>query len=446
MKKNSIFLPLLTVTILSVIGLIFIFSAFYYKSTSFFANTFVIKELFFILLGILLFVFIANIDYRIFKNLSFILYISGIIILVLSMVIFRTYRGRWIKLGIISFQTSEFMKFGFLLYFAHFISRHFERSVTLNILEYSMVFFKTLMITFIPMILVLKQPDLGTSFVFAAIWIIFLFFFRATGFIVSLYVILFGIVIGVVFFISSEITEIRGLFGFLLNMNFIKYITLFFAILLFSMLLNIVIAFLFGQRINILFTILLIMLFFVGLFLAKGVISHLKQYQKNRIITFVNPSYDIRGSGWNVIQSKIAIGSGRVKGKGLFKGTQNKFNFLPERHTDFIFSLISEEWGFYGAFLVIFLEFLLLFYLLFVAFKANDAFGLFFALGSFTLFFMHIVANIGMNLGVMPVTGIPLPFISYGGSFYLISIFILGINVNIFKQSHEVRRLDLFIK
>ena len=362
------------------------------------------------------------------------------------MIIFRTYRGRWIKLGIISFQTSEFMKFGFLLYFSSLISDYFEKLSFLNILDYVIMFIKSLIITAIPMILVLKQPDLGTSLVFIAIWLVFMFFIRVNIFIISLYVIIIGIIVGVIFFIKNDINPITNIFKFLVNMNFLKYLFLFLGIVITSFLLKIFVALFIGKRINIFSTIMILILFFVGMFLAKGVIVHLKQYQKNRIITFINPSYDIRGSGWNVIQSRIAIGSGRIKGKGLFKGTQNKFNFLPERHTDFIFSLISEEWGFYGALLVIFFEFLILFYLLFIAFKANDSFGFFFALGSFTIFFMHIVANIGMNLGVMPVTGIPLPFVSYGGSFYLIGITILGINVNIFKQSYEVKRLDIFIK
>ncbi len=162
----------------------------------------------------------------------------------------------------------------------------------------------------------------------------------------------------------------------------------------------------------------------------------LKEYQLNRLIAFVNPSIDPQGIGYNIIQSKIALGSGRLTGKGLFAGTQNQLNFLPEKHTDFIFSVIGEEFGFIGVFIVIIL-FLLLFWQLFnIAFQAKDRYGKLVVTGIISMFFFHVVENVGMTMGVMPITGIPLPFISYGGTSMVTSIVAIGIalNVNIRKK------------
>ena len=162
----------------------------------------------------------------------------------------------------------------------------------------------------------------------------------------------------------------------------------------------------------------------------------LKEYQLNRLIAFVNPSIDPQGIGYNIIQSKIALGSGRLTGKGLFAGTQNQLNFLPEKHTDFIFSVIGEEFGFIGVLIVLVL-FLLLFWQLFnIAFQAKDQYGKLVVTGIIAMFFFHVVENIGMTMGVMPITGIPLPFISYGGTSMVTSIVAIGLalNVNIRKK------------
>lgn len=157
----------------------------------------------------------------------------------------------------------------------------------------------------------------------------------------------------------------------------------------------------------------------------------LKEYQLNRLIAFVNPNIDPQGIGYNIIQSKIAIGSGRLTGKGLFEGTQNQLNFLPEKHTDFIFSVIGEEFGFIGVFIVIAL-FAILFWQLFnVALQAKDRYGKLVVTGIIAMFFFHVVENIGMTMGVMPITGIPLPFISYGGTSMVTSIIAIGIVLNI---------------
>jgi len=161
----------------------------------------------------------------------------------------------------------------------------------------------------------------------------------------------------------------------------------------------------------------------------------LKDYQKKRIIVFVNPEVDPLGAGYNIIQSKIAIGSGQVFGKGYLSGTQNQFNFMPERHTDFIFTVLAEEWGFIGAVSLLFIYWLFLSKVLDIATFAKDEFGRLLAVGMGSLFFIHVFVNMGMTLGILPVVGIPLIFMSYGGSNLLINSMLVGILVNISKQS-----------
>ena len=159
-----------------------------------------------------------------------------------------------------------------------------------------------------------------------------------------------------------------------------------------------------------------------------------EDYQKSRIATFINPQSDLLGTGYNVNQSIIAVGSGNIWGKGLGHGSQSQLNFLPEKHTDFIFAVLAEEMGFIGVFLVLGL-FAILFYRLFkIAFETQDNFGKLLVLGvAFTLIF-HITINIGMNVGIMPVTGIPLPFISYGGSSLISFLIMIGIVLNVYVK------------
>jgi rod shape determining protein RodA len=142
----------------------------------------------------------------------------------------------------------------------------------------------------------------------------------------------------------------------------------------------------------------------------------LKDYQRMRIITFLDPMADPKGAGYNSIQSMIAVGSGKVWGKGYRQGTQSQLNFLPEHHTDFIFSVFSEEWGFIGCALLLFLLVLFLLSGLSVSYQSNDKFAMLLSFGIVTVFFWHTVVNMGMVMGILPIVGVPLPFMSYGGS------------------------------
>jgi len=165
----------------------------------------------------------------------------------------------------------------------------------------------------------------------------------------------------------------------------------------------------------------------------------LSDYQKHRIQVFFNPDMDRLGSGYNVIQSKIAVGSGQLFGKGFLKGTQNQFGFLPTKHTDFIFSVISEELGFIGALLVILLLFLIIARCIKASQEANDSFGKYLCLGIAAMLIFHTFENIGMCIGLMPVTGIPLPFISYGGTSLLTNMMAIGLVLSVTRHSHGTK-------
>ncbi|MEW5865472.1 MAG: rod shape-determining protein RodA [Bacillota bacterium] len=164
----------------------------------------------------------------------------------------------------------------------------------------------------------------------------------------------------------------------------------------------------------------------------------LKDYQRARLLAFLNPYADPTGTGYNVIQSTIAIGSGRFFGKGLFHGTQARLNFLPAHHTDFIFSVVGEELGFIGAIVVLTLYAFILWRCLQVAAIAKDAFGRLVATGVASMLLFHILVNIGMTMSLMPVTGIPLPFLSYGGSSLLANLIAIGFVLDIHMRRQKI--------
>ena len=163
----------------------------------------------------------------------------------------------------------------------------------------------------------------------------------------------------------------------------------------------------------------------------------LKEYQRSRLLVFINPNLDPLGAGYTIIQSKIAIGSGGILGKGWLAGTQNQLNFLPERHTDFIFSVVGEEWGFIGGALLLFLYYKFVDKGIRIAETTSDIYGKTLAYGIVTVFVVHVIVNIGMVCGMMPVVGLPLPFVSYGGSFLIMCLACTGILENI-KNKRKV--------
>lgn len=196
-----------------------------------------------------------------------------------------------------------------------------------------------------------------------------------------------------------------------------------------------------GLRFRVLATLLLVglLLFAVAAIgSAQGWLPIFKEYQLKRLLVFIDPYSDRTGAGWNVIQSMIAIGSGGFFGKGLFGGLQTQLNFVPARHTDFIFSVIGEEMGFLGAFLLLgaYLYFLLRGVRLIT--YAKDSFGVLLITGVLTMIFVHVVVNVGMTLGVMPVTGLPLPFASVGGTSLISNLMGVAIILNVHMRRHKI--------
>lgn len=191
----------------------------------------------------------------------------------------------------------------------------------------------------------------------------------------------------------------------------------------------------------------LLLLIFTGVLIITSVfVAHrffntplpIKEYQVSRLTSFINPERDPRGSGWNVRQAVIAVGSGQFFGKGLFRGTQGRLGYLPENHTDFIFAVLCEELGFIGGFGVLFLFFTLIWRGVRIAYQARDKTGTIVATGIVSMFLFHVLENVGMNMGIMPITGIPLPFISSGGSSMLSSLAAVGILVNIWARRQKI--------
>jgi len=169
----------------------------------------------------------------------------------------------------------------------------------------------------------------------------------------------------------------------------------------------------------------------LGLFFSIFIQKYLKLYQKRRILVFLNPDLDPHGSGYNVIQSKIAVGAGQFLGKGYLKGSQTQLGFLPEKSSDFIFSVFAEEWGFVGAVILLALLAVIILRGIQISFESKDKFGALLGSGIVTILFFHVLINLGMVLGIMPVTGLPLTFVSYGGSNLLMSMIAVGILINI---------------
>ncbi len=188
----------------------------------------------------------------------------------------------------------------------------------------------------------------------------------------------------------------------------------------------------------------LAVVFLLGLAAFAGLwLFVFKPYQKERILNFLNPYYDIRGSGYNAFQSRIAVGSGGVYGKGVGFGTQSRLQYLPEYQTDFIFAAFTEEWGFIGALILLILYGLLLARIIKAAFVGATNFETLFATGFAIMLLSHILINVGMNIGIMPVTGITLPFMSYGGSHLLVEFIALGLLMGMRRYSRAAHRDDM---
>jgi rod shape determining protein RodA len=310
---------------------------------------------------------------------------------------------RWVSIGGINFQPSELAKLAYLLALARLLSNHQLSLYRLTSLILPGILF------IIPFLLILKQPDLSTALVFVAIT---LAMFYWNGFCLKQLFILVSPIISIIA-ASNQIA-----WAVVIVMVFIVLMKL---------------------RIHLQFLILVLVLN-----LATGYASYmvwngvLKDHQRSRILTFLDPTRDPRGEGYQVIQSRVAIGSGGVTGKGFGQGSQTNLSFLPEEHTDFIFSVLGEQFGLVGSAITLFFFYIFLMRIMTVCTIHRNRFLNLVVVGTVAIFFFHIVVNIAMTLGMMPVTGLPLPFLSYGGTFVITCMVLMGLILNMRAQGYKL--------
>ena len=305
---------------------------------------------------------------------------------------------RWITIGGFNIQPSEFAKVGAIIVLA--------ANLSITTASTLAAVFRTLMIIFVPWALVFLQPDLGTSLVFGFVTLVMLYWAEAHwGWLLLM---LSPLISAIVFNVY-----LPAWFVWLVSIAVVAYISL--PDWRISSLVALVVNLLSGGLGNWFWT------------------NLLKDYQRDRLVLFLDPDKDPLGGGYHLIQSRIAIGAGQFWGQGLHQGTQTQLDFIPEQHTDFIFSAIGEELGFVGSGLLLFVYWLLCLRLVIIAQNAKDNFGSLLAIGVLAMVIFQIVVNIGMNIGLAPVTGIPLPWISYGRSAMITNFIAIGLVESVFN-------------
>ena len=346
------------------------------------------RQLLYIVGAVLIIVAILIIDMRFYETFAYIIYGLILFLLLLVPIIGKEVGGNkaWLGIGTFGVQPSEFAKFATALVVARFIgSVGFKMDHMRNqIILFAMIG--------VPMVLILLQKDTGTALVFTAFTVVF---FREG---MAPFLILAGIAAGIIFVLTLLVNEYYLFAGI--------GIILAAAILLGK------------KKIK-----RIVMLSAIAVALCGVIVSVdyvitdvLKPHQQNRVKALINPDADPKGFGWNVTQSKIAIGSGGFFGKGFLEGTQTKFNFVPEQSTDFIFCTIGEEHGWLGSLFIMGLFVSLMLRVVYLAERQKNRFARVYGYSVACIFFFHFAVNIGMTIGLFPVIGIPLPFFSYGGS------------------------------
>lgn len=424
-----------TVLFLTVIGFIMIYSGTVHTS----GVVYVAKQLIAFLIGLSLLFLLSVVNYQIFQPYYKYLYGICIFLLVAVLLIGTSYRNTraWIDFKIFTFQPSEVVKILYTLFLCSYFDKDFPRNN--NLLK----FFIAVLSFVVLAVLLLLEPDFSAAVVYFPI-IIVIFYLSGINKKLLTYVLLFATFTLVLFLFKTYMFLKREQLLSLPVLNFFyhsleKFCLQFFIILLVISIFCFLVWWILKKmlfRVSITGLILTILVLWSSY--ALVVISHrfVKLYQQRRIIALLDPYYDPAGAGYQVIQTKVAIGSGRFFGKGLFKGTQTKLGFVPEKHTDFIFSLICEEFGFLGASIVVFLYLFLILEGLNVVYTSRDSFGGMIASAIVAMFGFYFCINVGMCLGLMPVVGLPLPFISYGGSNLISSYMAVGLLNSIYLRRY----------
>ncbi len=420
-----------SVILLTIIGISFIYSSGINSEGTLVSNEY-IKQIVWAVSGLVLMLIMIVVDYRRYADRTALIFAAALVLLVYTRLFGRYVNGAksWLGIGEFGIQPSEFMKIVYILFLAYYLDRsqnaksQFER------------FVKAGLIMAAPMLLILSQPDLGTASVYVPIFIAMCFVagipLRYLG------MVLIGGTLTVVFTVlplwESNIAQVKIPAIQILSNGRLTLIALF------SLSIITVIAMIGNNLAKARYYYWIVYgTGLVALALAMSVAASrvLKDYQIMRLIVFLDPNVDPLGSGWNIIQSITAIGSGGPFGVGFLKGTQSHYRFLPQQSTDFIFSILSEEWGFAGGLAVFTLYSTILFRGVVILRKTGNGFGSLIATGITGMFFFHFIVNIGMVMGMMPITGIPLLFLSYGGSSLWTAMIAVGLLMSV-----NVRRLE----
>jgi len=391
----------LTTAVLITMGILAIYSATYGNASS---HDYYMKQFYFSLIGYALMIGVSFVPPQYLSKASYILYIISIGLLIAVLLFGRVIKGNksWFYIGGFGIQPSEIAKFTTILCLANYLSSGSEESRDIN---RPWEFIKAAAIVLIPFALILKQPDTGTALVFLS-FLVPIFFWAGLSpyFLVAL--------------ISFGIIAFAAFFGTPYFIGAIVIITI--SLLLF-------------KRNYIWSGIIVAVNVAVGFSVPK-VFSKLQPYQQKRIMAVFDPATDPLGTGYNVIQSKVAIGSGGLWGKGFLAGTQTQLKFIPEQWTDFIFCMIGEEFGFIGSIFLLTLYAVIIYKMISNAYLTRSRFLSIACVGFASIFLFHLIINVGMTIGLMPVIGIPLPLMSYGVSSLLSFLVMLGIGMSAYRN------------
>lgn len=422
--------PLLALAVLGLtaIGILFIYSS-GMNSAGVLLTSEYLKQLLWAGVAIVVMVSFSYVNYNLLRDLSLWIYVFFLFLLVLTLLFGKVVNGAkaWIGVFGIGGQPSEFAKIATILFLGRFLANKREE------IRHWRTFLLAFLIVAAPMALILRQPDTGTTLVFVPVFLTMLFmagaqirhivFLAATG-VLSVMVALIPSVQSIIYH------ETNGIGSLLADLKVVAIIAAALALLLGLSWLGLR---RFKQRVYywLAFSFFVIL---VALLVGYALSKVIKDYQVMRFIVFLDPTVDPKGSGWNLIQSMTAIGSGGLFGKGFLLGPQSHNRFLPMQSTDFIFAILGEEWGFVGALAVFGFFLLLLFRMLYIMQVIKDNYGVLVVAGFVGMFLTHVFVNIGMTVGVMPVTGIPLYFLSYGGSSLIAGSLAVGISMNIYNR------------
>ena len=424
------FIIVLAVLCLSVISVCFIYSSGVNSGGENTSREF-IKQIIWVLTGFILMGLIILIDYTFLYDFAYYIYGGCIFLLIITLLFGNTVNSSrsWLGFARFGIQPSEFAKLGTIIALSAFCSKNREKITTLS------GFLRSAIIPAVPMLLILAQPDLGTALVYIPIFLVilfmagtkirYLFFLVACGICVTLFTII-PMWSG---YILKQETILISIFTNPMLMA---------AVLTAGILIVILsaIGWLIFKKGCYYWLGYSSVIFSCSLFLSAAAQKILKPYQIMRLVVFLDPSVDPQGAGWNILQSLTAIGSGGLFGKGFLHGTQSHYSYLPQQSNDFIFSIIAEETGFLGCMMVFLCFSIIIARGFIIAYSSKDTFGSYLCFGIIAMFFFHFVVNIGMAMGIMPITGIPLLFLSYGGSSLWTSMLAAGILINIYYRRY----------